>query len=319
MTHAKLRRFSSWQQYGKLGNNYCRTATIENGMDDFNGIVEFVAVADCQGFSSAAKQLGCSTSHVSRQVSKLEERLGCALLARTTRRMNLTHSGVAYYQQCKDLVVGLQQANEQITAQQFQLNGTLRVSCAGTFAEQHVAPALMMFAQQHAELTIDMDFNSRSVNFVEDGIDFAIRYGKLDDSGLVARKLLHRPMMAAASEDYLKEYGTPRHPNELEKHSCIISNNNYWLFDCDGRESRIAVSGRWKSNNAQAVIQACEKGLGIAYMPISNFPTSLTPVLAPFWGQGATSWIVYQNRRFLPMRARLAIDYLIDHFDNWNE
>ncbi|MCK5881921.1 MAG: LysR family transcriptional regulator [Sinobacterium sp.] len=293
-------------------------------MDQFDGIIEFVAVAECHGFSAAAKQLGCSTSHISRQVSKLEERLGCALFARTTRLVSLTHSGSTYYQQCKNLVVGLQQANEEISEQQFQLNGTLRISGAGTFAEQFVAPALMQFAQQHPELTIDMDFNTRAVNFVEDGIDFAIRYGKLDDSGLVARKLLHRPLMAVASEAYLKKYGTPNHPNELKNHSCIISNNHHWVFDDNGSEIRVRVAGRWKSNNAHAVTQACEEGLGIAYMPKNNFSPALErgalrPVLTPYWGQGTASWIVYQNRRFLPTRARLAIDYLLNYFDNWDE
>ncbi|TQV88738.1 LysR family transcriptional regulator [Aliikangiella coralliicola] len=293
-------------------------------MDSFEGVVEFVTVAQTNGFSAAAKQLGCSTSHVSRQVSRLEARLGCALLARTTRLVSLTQSGTAYYEHCKDLVLGLQQANEQVSMQQFQLNGTLRVSGAGTFAEQFVAPALMEFALQHPDLTINMDFNSRMVNFVEDGIDFAIRYGKLTDSGLVARKLLDRPMMAVASPDYLKQHGIPKRPDHLKYHSCIISNNDHWSFEHNGIASNIRVDGRWRSNNAHCVVAACEQGLGIAYMPKSSFITSiergkLTPVLEPYWRNDASSWIVYQNRRYLPMRARLAIDYLVQHFADWQE
>ncbi|MCW8345050.1 LysR family transcriptional regulator [Vibrio sp. ZSDZ65] len=292
-------------------------------MDSFEGINEFVAVAESQGFSAAAKQLGCSTSHVSRQISRLEGRLGTALFARSTRLVSLTQAGQAYYQHCKDLVVGLQQANEQISSQQIQLTGTLRVSAAGGFAEQYVAPALMEFAKQYPDLTIDMDFNSRMVNFIEDGIDFAIRYGKLSDSGLVARKLLDRPMAAVASPSYLAEHGEPQHPDQLKHHSCIISNNEHWSFDHPKEViERIRVQGRWKSNNAKAVIQACEQGLGIAYMPNSTFEDSisqgrLVPILQPYWGKGLSSWIVYQNRRFLPMRARLAIDYLLAYFAHW--
>ena len=116
------------------------------------------------------------------------------MLGHSTRSVSLTENGIAYYQQSKDLVTGLQQANEQINQQQFNLNGTLRVSAAGGFAEHFVAPALMEFAHQHPELNVDMDFNSRIVNFVEDGVDFAIRYGELTDSSLVARKLVNRPM-----------------------------------------------------------------------------------------------------------------------------
>lgn len=289
-------------------------------MDSFDGIIEFVSVAECQGFSSAAKQLGCSTSHVSRQIAKLEKSLGCALFARTTRLVNLTSAGQNYYQQCRDLVTGLQQANEQINAQQFKLVGTLRVSAAGSFAEQEVAPALMAFALQHPQLSIEIDFNSRKVNLIEDGIDFAIRYGKLEDSGLVARRLLAHPMMAVASVDYLAKYSQPTHPYDLKNHSCIISNNEHWQFDCEGNPENIKVKGRWKSNNAHAVIEACEQGLGIAYMPQHNFVTSikekkLIPILEDYWRKDSYSWIVYQDRRFLPLRARLAIDYLIEYFN----
>jgi DNA-binding transcriptional LysR family regulator len=292
---------------------------IGNVMESFDGIVEFVAVAESQGFSTAAKQLGCSTSHVSRQISKLEKRLGCALFARTTRLVSLTNMGLNYYHQCRDLVTGLQQANEQINTQQLKLEGTLRVSAAGTFAEQQVAPALMEFALLHPGLSIELDFNSRKVNFIEDGVDFAIRYGKLEDSGLVARRLLAHSMMAAASQSYINKFGVPEHPNELKSHSCIISNNDHWLFKIKERQESIKVSGRWKSNNAHAVVNACEQGLGIAYMPQHNFLDSielkkLKPILEPFWQTDSNSWVVYQNRRFLPMRARMAIEHLLQHF-----
>ncbi|BES73387.1 glutathione-dependent formaldehyde neutralization regulator [Marinobacter nanhaiticus D15-8W] len=292
-------------------------------MDSFEGIIEFIAVAESGGFSTAARQLGCSTSHVSRQVARLEERLGCALLARSTRQVSLTENGTAYYQHGKELIIGLQQANEQVSQQQFRLNGTLRVSAAGGFAEHHIAPALMTFAKDHPELTVEVDFNSQMANFVEDGIDFAIRYGELTDSSLVARKLVSRPMMAVASPEYLKQYGTPNHPRQLKNHSCIISNNDYWLFNVDGVQESLKVSGRWRSNNSNVVVDACERGLGVAYMPGSTFKDAvergrLVAVLEPFWSKGASSWIVYQNRKFLPLRARQAIDYLMEHFADWD-
>lgn len=293
-------------------------------MDSFEGIFEFVAVAESKGFSAAARVLGCSTSHVSRQVAKLEQRTGCALLARTTRQINLTENGVFYYQQCKQLITGLQQANERLQQQRFNLSGTLRVSAAGGFAEHYVAPALMAFAKQHPELDIDIDFNSRMVNFVEDGIDFAIRYGELTDSNLIARKLVHRAMMAVASPDYLAQFGTPNHPKQLKTHRCITANNEHWSFNIDGTAQNIKVKSCWRSNNSNVVVNACEQGLGIAYLPQSSFTESLKnktllPILAPYWSSGATSWIVYQNRQFLPLRAKLAIDFLLARFSHWPE
>lgn len=293
-------------------------------MDSFDGIIEFVAVAEANGFSAAARQLGCSTSHVSRQIARLEKRLGCALLARSTRLVSLTENGAEYYQQARALVVGLQQANDRVNQQQFLLNGTLRVSAAGGFAEHFVAPALMEFGAQHPELSIDLDLNSRFVNLLEDGIDFAIRYGELNDSNLVARKLVNRPMMAVASKPYLQKHGLPTLPQHLKHHSCIISNNDTWKFNVDGNQEAIKVRGRWRSNNTNVLLDACKRGLGIAYMPKSTFKDALeedqlVPILEPFWGQGASSWIVYQNKRFMPSRVRLAIDFLVQYFADWHE
>lgn len=293
-------------------------------MDSFDGIIEFVAVAEARGFSAAAKQLGCSTSHASRQITRLEERLGCILFARSTRSVTLTENGTVYYQQAKNLVVGLQQANEQVNQQQINLSGTLRVSAAGGFAEHFVAPALMEFASQYPELNVDLDLNSRLVNLMEDGIDFAIRYGELNDSNLIARKLTSRPMMAVASKGYLQKYGPPKHPIHLKNHNCIVSNNNAWKFNVDGNNEVVKVKGKWRSNNANIVLGACKKGLGVAYMPKSTFKEAVenelvVPILEPFWGQGSSSWIVYQNKRFMPLRVRLAIDFLVQYFAAWDE
>lgn len=293
-------------------------------MDSFDGIIEFVAVAQTHGFSAAARHLGCSTSHVSRQIARLETRLGCALLARSTRVVTLTENGVAYYQQAKILVEGLQQANEQLNQQQVDLSGTLRVSAAGGFAEHFVGPALMAFGAQYPELTIDLDLNSRLVNLPEEGIDFAIRYGELSDSNLIARKLVSRPMMAVASENYLTQHGTPKHPLHLKEHSCIVSNKDVWEFNVNGHKESIKVKGRWRSNNANVVLEACKKGLGVAYMPKSTFIEAieheqLVPILSPFWSQGASSWIVYHNKQFMPLRVRLAIDFLVQYFAHWED
>jgi len=293
-------------------------------MDSFDGIIEFVAVAEANGFSAAARQLGCSTSHVSRQIARLEKRVGCALLARSTRVVSLTENGTEYYHQARALVVGLQQANDRVNQQQFLLNGTLRVSAAGGFAEHFVAPALMEFGAQHPELSIDLDLNSRFVNLLEDGIDFAIRYGELNDSNLVARKLVNRPMMAVASKAYLQKHDIPTHPQHLKQHSCIISNNDTWKFSVEGKQEAVKVKGRWRSNNTNVLLDACKRGLGIAYMPKSTFKDALekdqlVPILQPYWGQGASSWIVYQNKRFMPSRVRLAIDFLVQYFADWHE
>jgi DNA-binding transcriptional LysR family regulator len=288
-------------------------------MDSFDGIFEFVAVAKHASFTSAAKQLNCSTSHISRQISRLEARVGCTLLVRTTRKVSLTESGTFYYQQCQQLLTGLQQANECLKQQQFNLTGTLKVSAAGGFAEQYIAPALIEFAAQHTELNIEIDFNSRIVNFVEEDVDFAIRYGELSDSNLIARKLVSRTMMLVASPKYLQAHGAPTHPNQLKHHRCIISNSDQWSFNLEEGKKNIKVHGHLRSNNANVVLKACEQGLGIAYMPDTTFTDSirsnrLIPLLQPYCMTGVTSWIVYHNKQFMPLRTRLAIDFLLETF-----
>ena len=285
----------------------------------FDGIIEFIAVAETQGFTAAARQLGVSTSHVSRQVASLEARLGVALVARTTRQVKLTNAGVIYYERCVDLVNGLDQANEVITAEQIELNGVLRVTAAGEFAETKVVPVLLEFVAQHPNLNLELDYNTRTVNFVEDNFDFAVRFGNLPDSGLVARKLVEHCYVAAASPAYLEKHGNPATPQALATHSCITTTYHRWSFLHNNDVIEVPVKGKVKANNVRTAIAACKAGLGITYLPKTSFGDDLQngelhTVLNNYWHNRGTTWIVYANRHYLPVRARLAIDFLLQRF-----
>jgi DNA-binding transcriptional LysR family regulator len=293
-------------------------------MLSFEGIIEFVTVAETQGFSSAARHLNVNVSQVSRKVSTLEQHLGSALFVRSTRKVRLTEAGERYYQQCKELVAGLESANDNVLEERVNLKGTLKVSASGEFAELYIAPLLMEFTQQHPQLSIDMNFNSSMVDFTQDQIDFSIRYGRLSDSNLVARKLTDRSLVAAASPEYLAQFGVPLTPAALSKHSCLITNNGTWLFQDKGQPLEVRVKGRWRSNSGRSIVGAARKGLGIAYLPRSSYDNalqdgSLTPILAPFWTTNIATWIVFANRKFLPARSRLAIEFLLDRFKDWRE
>lgn len=290
----------------------------------FNGIIEFVAVAETQGFSAAARKLNVNVSHISRKVAALEKELGVSLLARSTRTVRLTDAGQAYFSRCQELVYGLQEANETVFDKQVELSGTLKVSAAGEFAEQHIAPLLIEFAQLHPKLTIEMDFNSQMVNFIDDAFDFSIRYGSMKDSSLIARKLTNRSLVAAASEGYLIENGFPTHPNQLIEHNCLMTNNDTWFFRDNGKAIGVKLDARWRSNSVRSVVLACEHGLGVAYLPRSSFGDALkkgtvVPVLEPYWNREIATWIVYANRNYLPAKARLAINFLLDKFKDWQE
>ncbi len=290
-------------------------------MSVFDGIPEFVAVAETQGFTAAGRRLGVSTSQISRRVADLESRLGLELVARTTRQVKLTEAGELYYQHCSELLNGIDQANEQVTAGQIELKGLLRVTAAGEFAESTVIPALMDFIAKHPKLDIEIDHSTRMVNFVEENFDFAVRFGSLPDSNLIARKLSDHDYVAAASPDYLEKHGRPKTPYELSGHSCIVTTYNRWPFLVANKQVTISVNGRVKANSVRTILTACNAGMGIAYMPKTSFGDAfrskqLETVLDGYWQNRGATWIVYANRKYLPARARLAIDFLVSRFQN---
>lgn len=249
-------------------------------MSPWDGIQEFVMVVETGSFTIAAKRLGVSAAHVSRQVARLEDRVNVKLLA-----------------------------------------GRIRVSAAGAFAEERVAPVLARFAAEHPRISIEMDFNSRFVDLVDQGFDFAVRYGVLVDSSLIAHRLSPRSMVCAAAPDYLVRHGEPKHPSELRGHACLITNSDHRTFTDPDTDSNfdVRVTGPWRANNGPAVRYTAIEGLGIAYAPLASLRIGLeddqiVPILEAFQDRSRSSWIVYPERRHMPIRVRKAIDYLIAAF-----
>lgn len=290
----------------------------------FGGIVELVAVAETQGFSAAARRLGVSTSHVSRKVAALEDRLGVSLVIRTTRHVRLTEAGTRYAERGQEMLAALDAANVELTGREPVLKGTLHITAAGEFAENHLAAALIAFAARHPQLKFRLNFSSRYVNLIEEGFDLGVRYGRLTGAELSARKLVDRDMVAAASPGYLAKHGEPTHPEHLIHHDCLITNNDQWRFQEDGRETAVRVTGRWRSNSGRNIVAACRAGLGIAYMSRSSFGAalddgSLVPLLSQYGTAANTTWLVYPSQKHPPARVRLAVAFLTDWFKNWHE
>lgn len=278
-------------------------------------------VVDAGGFTAAGRRLGVSTSHVSRQVSRLEDRLGAKLLARSTRAVRLTDAGATYHARLSDLAAGIEEANQAAAGADAELAGRIRVAAAGIFAEERVAPVLARFARENPRVSVEMVFDTRNVDLVDQGFDFAIRYGVLADSGLIVRKLTGRTMVCAASPSYLADRGAPSHPNELRRHACLRANQDRWTFTDpnSGEAIDVRIAGGWSANNGHALRAAAVEGLGIAYTPQVNLASalaagSLVPILSGFEDKSRSSWIVYPERRHMPLRVRRAIDYLIATF-----
>lgn len=290
-------------------------------MSIWDGIPEFVAVVDTGSFSAAAKRLNKSTSFVSRRVDSLEERLGIRLLARSTRKVRMTDAGAEYYRRCTELTAGLIEANQMVVGETLEVAGRIRITAAGAFAERYVAPALAEFAVQHPKVSIEIDFTSRNINLIDEGFDFAVRYGVMEDSSLVAHKLIGRTMVACASPDYLNRRGVPVDPKELRDYDCLRSNRDRWRFHFPEGSRDIRISGPWVSNNGPALEAAAIAGLGIVYLPRVNVENGLNtgqllPILEDFWESDLSTWIVYPSQRNLPLRVKQVINFLMDRFNS---
>ena len=195
----------------------------------------------------------------------------------------------------------------------------------GEFAENFVVPALADFGLKNPDLSIEIDFTTRIVDFVEEGIDFAVRNAPLNDSAMVARRLTERCLVTAASPDYFAQYGHPEQPDDLLRHRCLAGVADRWHFFTPKGIQEVQVSGPWRSNNMRALLHACKRGLGIAYMTRSGYGNllkdgSLASTLEPYWARrGFTSWIVYPSQKYLPARARRAVEFLLDRSRSLNE
>ncbi|MDA5557342.1 LysR family transcriptional regulator [Shimia sp. MMG029] len=287
----------------------------------WDGIEEFAMVAQTGSFTTAARRLKVSTSHISRRVQALEDRLETKLLARTTRTVRLTELGAEYYAQIEHVIAGLQEANQSIAGNIEAVSGLIRVSAAGPFAEQVVAPRLLDFAAENPRITLEIDFNNRNVDLVADGYDFALRYGVLSSSSLIARKLVNHRLACVAAPAYLARHGTPQTPQDLRQHSCLVANNDTWLFHNpkDGSPLPVKISGRLRTNNIPLMQDAVRRGFGIAYSPIGNLQPLIdageaTPILEGYEDQSRSHWIVYADRRLMPRHVRAAIDHLLASF-----
>ena len=179
----------------------------------FDGMVIFTQVVACGSFSGAAEATGHSNSYISKQLSKLETRVGVRLLNRTTRSISLTPEGQAYYEQCQQLVFDAQDAMSLLTQSHIEPKGLLKISCPTSFAESHLQEVLSEFMHQYPEVNLVLDLNDRHVDLIQDGFDLVIRAtDKLAESSLVCRKIYSCKSYTVASHDYLKRFGTPKTP-----------------------------------------------------------------------------------------------------------
>ncbi|KHT39148.1 LysR family transcriptional regulator [Vibrio sinaloensis] len=286
-------------------------------MANWEGVSEFVGVAETQSFTAAAKKLDTSVAQVSRRVSSLEERLAVKLFNRTTRRVSLTEAGQLYYQQCKQLVEGLELAELAVTQMQSTPKGLLKVTAPVTYGEQQLAPLLHQFLEKHPQVDLDLNLTNQKLDLIEMGVDVAIRLGRLQDSSLVAKRLSSRQLYVCASKEYLDRFGEPHTLSELSNHQCLVGSVDYWRFKDSKGEKSIRVSGRIHCNSGFSLLDAAIRGLGLVQLPDyyvqSALDTgSLIEVLSDYRDEREGIWALYPQNRNLSPKVRLLIDFLAE-------
>lgn len=284
-------------------------------MYPWEGVSEFVAVADSGSFTQAAKRLGVSTAQVSRQVRNLEDRLATRLLFRTTRKVSLTEAGALYYQHSRSVLDGLVAAEQAVTSLQESPQGKVRLTAPVTYGEDVIVPLVNDFLARYPRLEVTVQLTNQTIDLVDGGFDLAIRLGRLKDSSLVARKLASRTLHVCASRDYVKHHGCPHTLNELDQHNCLLGTNDFWRFREHGRERLRRVQGNLRCNSGKGLVDAALKGLGLVQLPdyyVQHYldEGSLLPMLESFREPEEGIWAVFPHNRHLSPKIRMLVDHL---------
>jgi DNA-binding transcriptional LysR family regulator len=287
----------------------------------WDGISEFVYVAEHESFTRAAKELGISTAQVSRQISALEKRLNIKLLYRTTRKVSLTEEGRVFYQHCRGVLDGLDAAEQAVSNLQSKPQGRIKLTAPVTYGEQQLLPLVNDFMVQYSDIEVTAFLSNQKIDLIDGGYDLAIRIGKLSDSTMMAKKLSRRTNFVCAAPTYLEKYGTPHALSELSQHNCLLGTRDYWHFIENGKnadkEKNLRVSGTVQYNSGHSLVDAALKGLGIVQLPdyyVQQYLASgeLVSLLDNYREPEESIWAIYPHNRHLSPKIRLLVDYLAE-------
>ncbi|MFB9947414.1 LysR family transcriptional regulator [Rhizobium puerariae] len=293
-------------------------------MDTLTRMRAFIDVVEAEGFSAAARRTGRSKALLSKYVRELEDDLGALLLNRTTRQFSLTEAGHTYYRTAADILKEIDNLADLVRENNADLKGRLRVSVPRTFVDAEVGQSLIDFAKSHPDVSLEIVAEDRFVDLIEENFDLAIRITKLEDSGLIARKLSDFRVYAVATADVVARYGPLEHPQDLNRVPFIIDTNSRWhnnvrFTDRDGSMISVAVSGPIEVNSPQATLRAARAGLGVAIIPdfIANASIQsgeLVTLFDEYIAKDRGIYAVYPHRRYLPAKVRSFVDFLSTWF-----
>ncbi len=289
-------------------------------MDRFKQIETFVSVATRGSLTAAAQAEGVAPAIIGRRIDALEERLGVKLLVRTTRKLTLSFEGNAFLEDCQRILNDMHNAEASVSLGGVKASGHVRVTAPAGFGRRHVAPLMPAFLDANRDVSISLDLSDRLADIVNEGIDVAIRIGQLDDSSLVGVRLADNQRVVVASPAYLAARGTPRTPADLAAHACLTfgtygNQARGWLFTIDGRTEAVRVSGAMECNDGAVLHDWALAGRGLAWRSMWEVSEDLrtgrlVTVLDAFAAPDNAIHAVFAQRRHLPLRVRMFIDFL---------
>jgi DNA-binding transcriptional LysR family regulator len=296
-------------------STYKTLLPCRDNMTDWDGLEEFTLVAETGRFSEAARRLEMSSSHVSRQIARLEERLQTRLFYRSTRTVTLTEAGKIFLPHCQHLLDARNEALKAVRDLSSEPRGLLRMTCSVAYGEDFIMPRVNEFLERYPQLRVEMTLTNQRLDLVQGSYDLAIRLGRLPDSSLVATRLAARQLYLCAAPGYIERHGAPHSLSELPRHNCLIGSDDHWSFRQNGRDLSVRVQGNWRCNSGRSVLEAALRGLGLCQLP-DYYVTehlergTLRPLLSHLQPPDAGVWAVYPQQRNLSPKVRGVIDHL---------
>lgn len=285
----------------------------------------FTEVVKHQGFAAAGRHLGASRAVVNNLVMKLEDDLGVQLLQRTTRRVSPTDAGRAYYERCLNILADVAEAELAIAQLQVEPKGTLRINAPMSFGTLYLAPAIAAFMAQYPELTVQLTLSDRFVDPIEEGFDVTLRISNLEkEEGLIAQVIALIPRAICASPQYLKEHGTPQHPQDLKHHDCLhygqMATGNHWLLQNENQQAiSVPINCRYYSNNGEVLREGVIQHLGISILPLfiagkALQAGQLKSILVDYAPPDLVAYLGYAPNRHLSVKIQLLTSFLKNWF-----
>jgi LysR family transcriptional regulator for bpeEF and oprC len=292
-------------------------------MDRLQAMAVFVRVVESGGFTRAAEVLRMPKATVTTLVQQLEAHLGVKLLNRTTRRVNVTPDGAAYYERCARILAEVDDTETALRRTNGAVSGRLRVDVPATFGRRVLMPALPDFIARYPDVRLEVGCGDRPVDLIEEGVDCVVRGGDPGDESLVARRVGELEFVCCATPAYLAAHGVPEHPRDLAQHRCV----NYfssktgrlfpWDFSRDGERIELSVEGPVAANDGEAYMAAGLAGLGVFQAVLLDIAEPLAAgsvrrVLADWRIDPLPVFVMYPRNRHLSAKVRAFVDWVGD-------